>query len=148
AEQSDKLISAFLANMSHELRTPLNAIVGFSELMSETDDPEEKAQYYKIIANNNEVLLRLIGDILDLSKIEAGMIDLKREVFDMARYFNELSESFRSRITNPDVELVVENPYRSCEVFYDKGRFTQVVNNFVSNAINIQRKGISRSAMW
>lgn len=141
AEQSDKLKSAFLANMSHELRTPLNAIVGFSELMSETDDPEDKAQYYKIIANNNEVLLRLIGDILDLSKIEAGMIDLKREVFDMARYFNELSESFRSRITNPDVELVVENPYRSCEVFYDKGRFTQVVNNFVSNAIKYTKKG-------
>ena len=86
AEQSDRLKSAFLANMSHEIRTPLNAIVGFSQLLQETSDKEEMAEYIKIINDNNELLLRLINDILYLSKIDAGAAELyvsRTEVADM-----------------------------------------------------------------
>ena len=83
AELSDRLKSAFLANMSHEIRTPLNAIVGFSELLIDSDDPEERAECGRMIESNNELLLRLINDILDLSKIESGILDSKRVKFSI-----------------------------------------------------------------
>ena len=90
AELSDRLKSAFLANMSHEIRTPLNAIVGFSELMVNCDDQAEKEEYMNIIQSNNELLLRLINDILDLSKIESGILERKPEKFDLAKVCTEL----------------------------------------------------------
>ncbi len=83
AELSDRLKSAFLANMSHEIRTPLNAIVGFSELLIDSDDPEERAECGRMIESNNELLLRLINDILDLSKIESGILESKRVKFSI-----------------------------------------------------------------
>ena len=89
AELSDRIKSAFLANMSHEIRTPLNAIVGFSELLVDCDDLAEKKEYMDIIEFNNELLLRLINDILDLSKIESGILERKREKLNLRKVCNE-----------------------------------------------------------
>lgn len=110
AEQSDKLKSAFLANMSHEIRTPLNAIVGFSELMAYAGE-EEKADYIQIINSNNELLLKLINDILDLSKLEAGSVELKYEPFDLSEHFENMFTSMKQRLKNPDIVLTEINPY-------------------------------------
>lgn len=141
AEQSDILKSAFLANMSHEIRTPLNAIVGFSGLLASAETDEEKSEYNKLIDTNSTMLLRLINDILDMSKVEAGMVNFKRERFDMSAYFEELASSMRQRCVNPDVELIVDNPYPSCIVEFDKNRVAQVVTNYVTNAIKYTVKG-------
>ena len=141
AEQSDKLKSAFLANMSHEIRTPLNAIVGFSDLLMITDNPSEKEEYSKIINTNNDLLLKLINDILDLSKIEAGSVELKYEKFDLAVYFDELATSMQWRVKNSQVRLVSINPYTTCMVKLDKKRFTQIFTNYVTNAIKYTPEG-------
>lgn len=141
AEQSDKLKSAFLANMSHEIRTPLNAIVGFSDLLMVTEDKEEKEEFIQIINDNNELLLKLINDILDLSKIEAGSVELKYEDFDLAAYFNELAATMHRRVVNPQVRLVAMNPYESCIVRLDKNRLAQILTNFVTNAIKYTSEG-------
>lgn len=141
ARQADKLKSAFLANMSHEIRTPLNAIVGFSELLQTTEDPNTRKEFISIINNNNELLLRLIGDILDLSKIESGLLELKPEIFDMADAFKESYIALKQRCTNPEVEFLGYNPYKSCRVKLDKNRLVQVGTNFITNAIKHTRKG-------
>ena len=141
AEQSDKLKSAFLANMSHEIRTQLNAIVGFSDLLMVTEDKEEKEEFIQIINANNELLLKLINDILDLSKIEAGSVELKYEDFDLAVYFNELAAAMHHRVVNPQVRLVAINPYESCIVRLDKNRLAQILTNFVTNAIKYTSEG-------
>ncbi len=142
AEQSDKLKSAFLANMSHEIRTPLNAIVGFSDLLMVTEDQEEKEEFIQIINANNELLLKLINDILDLSKIEAGSVELKYEDFDLAVYFNELAASMHRRVVNPQVRLVPMNPYETCTVRLDKNWLAQILTNFVTNAIKYTSEGM------
>ena len=95
AEESDRLKSAFLANMSHEIRTPLNAIVGFSSMLQEADNPEEKLQYVTIIEENNKRLLQLISDILDLSKIEAGTFDFTFEKVNAKRLCNDYTKQCR-----------------------------------------------------
>ena len=141
AEESDRLKMAFLANMSHEIRTPLNAIVGFSDLLMVTEDQEEKEEFIQIINANNELLLKLINDILDLSKIEAGSVELKYENFDLAVYFNELAASMHRRVVNPQVRLVPVNPYEACTVRLDKNRLAQILTNFVTNAIKYTSKG-------
>lgn len=141
AEQSDKLKSAFLANMSHEIRTPLNAIVGFSNLLLEAEEQEEKDEYTQIISNNNDLLLKLINDILDLSKIEAGSVDLKYEEFDFADYFNRLSVSMKQRMIRPEVQLKVISPYEVCRVNLDKNRIAQILTNYVINAIKYTAVG-------
>lgn len=141
ARQADKLKSAFLANMSHEIRTPLNAIVGFSELLQTTEDAETRKEFIDIINNNNELLLRLIGDILDLSKIESGLLELKPEVFDMAVAYKETFTALKQRCTNPDVEFVGRNPYKSCKVKLDRNRLVQVGTNFITNAIKHTSQG-------
>lgn len=141
AQEADKLKSVFLANMSHEIRTPLNAIVGFSDLLQTAEDPEERAEYMSIINRNSELLLRLIGDILDLSKIEAGFLELKPELFDLATAFEETYATLKQRCTNPEVEFLGSNPYRSCKVELDRNRLEQVGMNFVTNAIKHTRKG-------
>ena len=144
AELSDRLKSAFLANMSHEIRTPLNAIVGFSELLVDSDDPDEKKEYWHIIESNNDLLLRLINDILDLSKIESGIIDRKRERFNLTQLCNELYVMMRSKILNVDVELVQDNPCPECWIFLDSNRLKQVWMNFLTNAIKYTRSGYIR----
>lgn len=144
AELSDRLKSAFLANMSHEIRTPLNAIVGFSELLVDSDDPDEKKEYWHIIESNNDLLLRLINDILDLSKIESGIIDRKRERFNLTQLCNELYVMMRSKIPNADVELVQDNPCSECWIFLDSNRLKQVWMNFLTNAVKYTRSGYIR----
>jgi PAS domain S-box-containing protein len=141
AEQSNKLKSAFLANMSHEIRTPLNAIVGFSELLSETNDPNERSEYFSIIENNNEQLLRLINDILDLSKIEAGMMELKPEKFDLATVFQNSALTMQQKCVNPEVKFFIDNPFKKCIVTLDKNRLIQVWTNYVTNSIKYTPSG-------
>lgn len=140
AEQSDKLKSAFLANMSHEIRTPLNAIVGFSGLMADAED-EDKEEYIQIINSNNELLLKLINDILDLSKLEAGSVELKYEPFDLSEHFDNMFTSMKQRLKNPDIVLSAINPYHCCRVTLDRNRVTQIITNYVTNAIKYTSKG-------
>jgi PAS domain S-box-containing protein len=141
AEEADKLKSTFLANMSHEIRTPLNAIVGFSELLTETDDAKEKFEYKQLIETNSEILLKLIGDILDLSKIEVGSIDINRQKLNLCQLCDELYRSFQQRIKNPKVTLKLINPYTKCVANFDKYRFMQIFTNFATNAIKYTPQG-------
>lgn len=140
AEDSDRLKSAFLANMSHEIRTPLNAIVGFSNLLTETDTEQEKRQYIGIIQKNNELLLQLISDILDLSKIEAGMMEVSFAEMDV----NVLCEGLvKSYSVNPglSVGLSFDRHLPSCRMTSDKNRVTQILSNYLSNAIKFTSEG-------
>ncbi|MDD3108170.1 MAG: ATP-binding protein [Alistipes sp.] len=141
AQQADMLKSAFLANMSHEIRTPLNAIVGFSSLLQDTEDPKERAHFIQIINTNSDHLLHLIGDILDLSKIEAGRVELDKESFDVVPFFNHLAASLQQRETHTEVEFRTFNPYLSCVVTLDKHLLAQLFTNFVTNAIKYTPKG-------
>lgn len=143
AEVSDRLKSAFLANMSHEIRTPLNAIVGFSELLLNCDDMAEKEEYVNIIKSNNELLLRLINDILDLSKIESGILERKREKFDLSKVCSELYMMIQPKITNPDVKFFM-SPGPECYIFLDRNRLKQVWMNFLTNAVKCTRSGYIR----
>jgi len=141
ALQADKLKSTFLANMSHEIRTPLNAIVGFSNLLEEVEDKDERKDYITLINTNSDLLLRIINDILDLSKIESGFITLVSEEFDMVPFFNEFARSLAQRETNPDVELIIDNPYSKCMVYADSNRMAQILTNFTTNAIKYTPEG-------
>lgn len=144
AVQSDKLKSTFLANMSHEICTPLNAIVGFSELLMSTDNQEEKEEYNRIISSNNELLLRVINDILDLAKIEAGVIERTPETFDLSAYFKQLYASLRKHITGQDIDFICDNPYPYCKVCLDKNRLTQIISKYFTNSVKFTRKGFIR----
>ena len=144
AERSDKLKSAFLANMSHEIRTPLNAIVGFSELLTTVDNPEERAEFIRIIRDNNDQLLRLIGDILNLSKFEAGYLERIPEEFDLAIVFSELLTQARQQLNNSAVKLICDNPYPYCRVCMDRNRLMQVMHNYITNAIKYTPAGSIR----
>lgn len=139
-KEADKLKSAFLANMSHEIRTPLNAIVGFSDLVAETDDPEDRATYLDIIHKNNDLLLNLIEDILDFSKIESGM--LKYNISDTS--IKELCmEAYLagSLKVKPEVQLIFDNSLPTVIISTDPQRVTQVITNFVNNAIKFTSEG-------
>lgn len=140
AEQSDLLKSSFLANMSHEIRTPLNAIVGFSELLTMTDDQAKRELYNKYISNNSDLLLKLINDILDISKMEAGYTNFNYEKFDIAQLYNEIYATFQKKIRG-EVELILDNPSAKCMVSFDKSRLTQVINNYMSNAVKYTTSG-------
>ncbi len=141
AEQSDRLKSAFLANMSHEIRTPLNAIIGFSELLQNTDEAEERMEYMNIINNNNEILLRLIGDVLDLSKIESGTVEMVPEEFDFCELVSELHTDWQFRNRNMNIEFMVEIPCNECMAYMDRNRIIQLFTNFISNAFKYTVKG-------
>lgn len=141
AEEADKLKSAFLANMSHEIRTPLNAIVGFSELVINTEDVEDRKAYCKIIATNNELLLRLINDILDLSKLDAGTVELCPIEFDLPSYIKELEAVVRVRMKDSPVKLMIDNPYKDYIVSLDRNKLTQIIMNFVTNSIKYTPSG-------
>ena len=140
AEELDRLKSAFLANMSHEIRTPLNAIVGFSSLLAETDSRNERQEYIKIVQENNELLLQLISDILDLSKIEAGTFNFVYTNVDVNETCAEIIKSMSMKVSK-GVELIFEEPFPECYLYTDKNRFTQVISNFINNALKFTQQG-------
>ena len=140
AEEADRLKSAFLANMSHEIRTPLNAIVGFSSLLEEAEDVEEKHLYITIIEENNKLLLQLISDILDLSKIEAGTFDIIPEQVDAQQLCNELLQAMQVKATE-QVEILLAPELPELTFTSDKNRLYQVLLNFITNALKFTSKG-------
>ena len=140
AEEADRLKSAFLANMSHEIRTPLNAIVGFSSMLEEAEDQEEKHQYITIIEHNNKLLLQLISDILDLSKIEAGTFDIIPERVNAKQLCNDLFQAMQMK-TSPQVELRLKDNLPELTFTSDKNRLYQVLLNFVTNALKFTSEG-------
>ena len=140
AEELDRLKSAFLANMSHEIRTPLNAIVGFSQLLAETDDPEERHEFVEIIDSNNRMLLQLISDILDLAKIESGTMDFKFADMNVKEVINEIVTSFRIKMPD-NVALIAPQDSPECQIYSARMRLTQVISNFLNNAIKYTSEG-------
>ena len=141
AHESGQLKTLFLANMTHEIRTPINAIVGFSEVLSSLTAEDEKKEIIKIIKNNCDMLLRLINDILTVSSLETGQMDIKLVEVDFAKAFNVLFESLRPRVQEPGVEFVKDNPYATLPIKVDFERVSQVITNFVTNAVKYTHQG-------
>ena len=140
AEEADNMKSTFLANMSHEIRTPLNAIVGFSEILAYTDDAVEKENYMDIIKTNSNILLQLVNDILDLSRIESGKTELYIRDVEINSIIEEVAQVHQLKI-NKDIELKVEHPSSPVWMQTDQNRITQVLFNFMSNAIKHTERG-------
>lgn len=140
AEELDRLKSAFLANMSHEIRTPLNAIVEFSSLLTETEDMKDRKQYMAIVQENTELLLQLISDILDLSKMESGAFEFVKSDTDVNLLCSEIIRSLRMKVP-AGVELVFEECLPGCHVWADKNRLNQVISNFINNALKFTFSG-------
>jgi len=140
AEESDKLKSAFIANMSHEIRTPLNAIVGFSKIIAETSDPEERKSYYSIVETNNGRLLGLINEILDLSKIESGIMEFDLEPTNLASLSRDILQTMSLRC-QPGVKLIFEESDPDLIINTDKNRLSQVINNLIGNSIKFTKQG-------
>lgn len=154
AQESDRLKSTFLANVSHEIRTPLNAIIGFSELIATSDDKNEKDIYFDIVKTNNEILLSLINDILDLSKIESGRIELKYAPVNIDKLCRDLTEAAKLRATEKEIEIIYqlpthtivkrengENFVKQAIFLSDKHRLNQIYTNFINNAIKNTETG-------
>ncbi|WP_455584303.1 ATP-binding protein [Bacteroides sp.] len=144
AEESNRLKSAFLANMSHEIRTPLNAIVGFSGILASAEEEQEKQEYVSIIENNNTLLLQLIGDILDLSKIEAGTLEFNYSNFELNALMRELEDSLRLKVKSEAVQLEFVPSLETCPVYSEKNRISQLIINLVTNAIKFTTQGSIR----
>ena len=134
AEEADRLKSAFLANMSHEIRTPLNAIIGFSSLLHYVENEQEREQYISLINHNNQLLLKLINDVLDLSKIEAGHIELHSEWFNPAELIEESITEYERNVP-AGVKLFARYPAAPSQIEHDPMRIKQILNNFISNAL-------------
>lgn len=143
AQMMDRLKSAFLANMSHEIRTPLNAIVGFSDLLVDTESIEERREYIQIVKENNDLLLQLISDILDLSKIEAGTFEFTSGDVDVNMLCEDIVRSMQMKVKE-NVELVFDPHLAECRIISDCNRLHQVISNFVNNAIKFTSEGSIR----
>lgn len=143
AEESNRLKTAFLANMSHEIRTPLNAIVGFSNLITQTENPKEIEEYCQVIEANNDLLLQLINDILDLSKIEAGQLEFAYTDVFMSEIFTNLHQIYQLRVKK-GVQLICELPEKDCRIQTERNRLTQVISNFLTNACKFTFQGTIR----
>lgn len=143
AENASRMKSLFLANMSHEIRTPLNAIEGFSRIMAETDSPEERMNYLEIIESNNSRLLSLINEILDLSRVEAGEISIKKTPTDLKKLCTDIKQIFKFRCP-PTVELTWTEPDMPITMNTDENRLTQVFTNLISNALKHTMRGSIR----
>ena len=143
AENADIAKSAFLANMSHEIRTPLNAITGFAEVMGSANTEEEKTQYQEIIKKNADLLMQLVNDILDMSKIEAGTLEFVYSTVDINLLLSDLQRLFQMRINDAGgkVQIIAEPSLSSCLIQTDRNRVAQVISNFVGNAIKFTREG-------
>jgi len=142
AEESDRLKSAFLANMNHEIRTPLNAIVGFSQVLIDEDNRENRAQYAKIIQSNNELLQQLIYDVLDLSKIESNTMQFNYRNIDLNSLIDNIYHATNLRM-HDGVRLEQHNDGNI--VFYtDPNRLTQIITNLLNNAIKHTQQGFIR----
>ena len=134
AEKASQMKSLFLANMSHEIRTPLNAIEGFSRVIAETDSDEERMKYYQIIESNNQRLTSLINEILDLSRVESGEIQIKKEDTDINLMCENIKQLFKFRC--PDfVKLEFKKPLMTATMKTDANRLIQVLSNLISNAL-------------
>ena len=141
AEESNRLKSAFLANMSHEIRTPLNAIVGFSGILASTEAEEEKQEYVSIIDNNNTLLLQLISDILDLSKIEAGTMEFTFAQTDINELMEGICRQMQEKNSSPDIQILFTEKADQCMMYTDRIRLSQVIINFTNNALKFTPKG-------
>ncbi len=141
AEESDKLKLAFLANMSHEIRTPLNAIVGFSDLIQHSDNKSDKEKFAKIIKENNEILLQLINNILEISWIESGMLDLSFSEFDASQLLDNLISDYTVRNSHREIKLTYEKNIAEHKMYSDKKRINQIVGNLINNAFKYTVEG-------
>ena len=141
AHESGQMKSLFLANMTHEIRTPINAIVGFTEVLSSLTAGDEKKEVIQIIKNNCDMLLRLINDILTASSLESGHMDIKPIEVDFSKTFNELFESLRPRVQEPGVVLLKDNPYATLPIKVDVERVSQIITNFLTNAVKYTHQG-------
>ena len=140
AENLDRLKSAFLANMSHEIRTPLNAIVGFASLLIESDDKKERQDYVDIMQENTELLLQLISDILDLSKIEAGPLDFTMDHLDIKSFCEDIMRNYDIKEDKP-VPVLLAPDLPEYYIYTDKKRLMQVITNFINNALKFTNEG-------
>lgn len=143
AERSEYLKTSFLANISHEIRTPLNAIVGFSQLIAEVENPEDKAEFCRIIQENNDRLLHLVNELLDLSKIEANMVVFNLQPIGMNELLKTVYDSFILRCPN-DVQLVNESLDTEHYIYADKNRTVQIISNLIDNALKYTKYGSIR----
>ena len=141
ARESGQLKTLFLANMTHEIRTPINAIVGFTDVLSALTGEEDKKEVIQIVKNNCDMLLRLINDILTVSSLESGQMDIRPVEVDFAKSFNDLFESLRPRVQEPGVEFVKDNPYATLQIKIDVDRVSQVITNFLTNAVKYTHQG-------
>ena len=141
ARESGEMKTLFLANMTHEIRTPINAIVGFSEVLSSLTGAEEKKEVIQIIKNNCDMLLRLINDILTASSLESGHMDIRPVEVDFAKTFNELFKSLQPRVQELGVEFIKDNPYDTLTIKVDVERVSQVITNFLTNAVKYTHQG-------
>ena len=143
AEAADKMKSKYLADMSHEIRTPLNAITGFSELMAFADTDEERMSYYDVIKMNNQLLMQLINDILDISKIESGKMEFIYTTLRLSEIFAPQQQAFALRVA-PGVKVIFESDGNDYCIVSEKTRLTQVLTNFLSNAVKFTSSGSIR----
>jgi CheY-like chemotaxis protein len=140
AEKASQMKSLFLANMSHEIRTPLNAIEGFTRIIVETDSEEERMKYYQIVESNNQRLSSLINEILDLSRVESGEIQLKKEMTDINQICETIKQLFKFRCPE-SLKLEFEKPLMTVTMNTDANRLIQVLSNLISNALKHTTKG-------
>ena len=143
AENADLSKSTFLANMSHEIRTPLNAITGFAEILASANTEEEKAQYQEIIKMNADLLLQLVNDILDMSKIEAGTLEFVYTKVDINLLLSDLRQLFQMKVNDAggNIQIIAEPSLPSCSIQTDRNRVAQVLSNFTTNAIKFTQEG-------
>ena len=141
AENSGQQKSMFLASMTHELRTPLNSIVGFSDLLSTVDSPEDRREFIRIIRSNCDMLLRLINDILEASSIDDDAHSIEPVDVDFSKAFNDICQTLSKRVQDPNVTFIGENPYDTFLTRLDVGRLQQVATNFVTNAVKYTTEG-------
>jgi signal transduction histidine kinase len=142
AETSDRLKSAFLDNMNHEIRTPLNAIIGFSHLLTQSDNDEEREMFKQVIEQNSELLLQLIGDILELSRLESGDLEINTEELDVNGMMEDVYQLYVQKNQNPDVTLVYTPREQECLIKSSRSRIVQVFSQLLSNALKFTAVGI------